>query len=145
MREVISLHGQAGVQMGNACWELYYLYHVLTERAPRERRRSPPPSSRNRGLSESPVFHLNRYEPTRTFFSIDSADECQRKLNDAPFRRGCEKKFKIGFGIKSFNHQLFFHHLFMLHMLNAEQKYMQRVGGNDDPEEIAESWIYDTS
>jgi RNA recognition motif-containing protein len=112
------------------------------ERAPRERRRSPPPSSRNRGRSESPVFHLNRDEPTRTLFvgnipgdaketeirdilskfgeledveikykqngdasyafvlftSIDSADECQKKLNDKPFRRGCEKKFKIGFG-----------------------------------------------
>jgi tubulin alpha len=26
MREVISIHiGQAGVQMGNACWELYCL------------------------------------------------------------------------------------------------------------------------
>ena len=25
MREVISIHiGQAGVQMGNACWELYW-------------------------------------------------------------------------------------------------------------------------
>ena len=28
MREVISVHvGQAGVQMGNACWELYCLEH----------------------------------------------------------------------------------------------------------------------
>ncbi|ODN84645.1 tubulin alpha-1A chain [Cryptococcus amylolentus CBS 6039] len=31
MREVISLHvGQAGVQIGNACWELYLLEHSLT-------------------------------------------------------------------------------------------------------------------
>ncbi|KAG8218666.1 alpha tubulin [Butyriboletus roseoflavus] len=30
MREVISLHvGQAGVQIGNACWELYTLEHGL--------------------------------------------------------------------------------------------------------------------
>ncbi|KAF9090841.1 Tubulin alpha-1C chain, partial [Mortierella sp. GBA35] len=30
MREVISLHvGQAGVQIGNACWELYCLEHGL--------------------------------------------------------------------------------------------------------------------
>ena len=30
MREVISIHvGQAGVQMGNACWELYCLEHGL--------------------------------------------------------------------------------------------------------------------
>ena len=30
MREVISLHvGQAGVQMGNACWELYCLEHGI--------------------------------------------------------------------------------------------------------------------
>ena len=30
MREVISLHiGQAGVQLGNACWELYCLEHGI--------------------------------------------------------------------------------------------------------------------
>ena len=30
MREVISLHiGQAGIQVGNACWELYCLEHGL--------------------------------------------------------------------------------------------------------------------
>ena len=30
MREVISLHvGQAGVQMGNACWELYCIEHGI--------------------------------------------------------------------------------------------------------------------
>ena len=30
MREVISVHiGQAGVQMGNACWELYCLEHGI--------------------------------------------------------------------------------------------------------------------
>ncbi|WRT67174.1 tubulin alpha-1A chain [Kwoniella shivajii] len=31
MREVISVHvGQAGVQIGNACWELYTLEHGLS-------------------------------------------------------------------------------------------------------------------
>ena len=31
MREVISIHvGQAGVQMGNSCWELYCLEHGIT-------------------------------------------------------------------------------------------------------------------
>ena len=30
MREVLSIHiGQAGVQMGNACWELYCLEHGI--------------------------------------------------------------------------------------------------------------------
>ena len=30
MREVVSIHvGQAGVQMGNACWELYCLEHGI--------------------------------------------------------------------------------------------------------------------
>jgi tubulin alpha len=30
MREIISLHiGQAGVQLGNACWELYCLEHNI--------------------------------------------------------------------------------------------------------------------
>ena len=30
MREVLSLHlGQAGVQMGNGCWELYCLEHGI--------------------------------------------------------------------------------------------------------------------
>ena len=30
-REVISLHiGQAGVQLGNACWELFCLEHGIT-------------------------------------------------------------------------------------------------------------------
>lgn len=33
MREVISIHvGQAGVQIGNACWELYTLEHGLSVR-----------------------------------------------------------------------------------------------------------------
>jgi len=31
MREVISVHlGQAGIQVGNACWELYCLEHGIT-------------------------------------------------------------------------------------------------------------------
>lgn len=31
MREVLSLHvGQAGIQIGNACWELYLNEHGLT-------------------------------------------------------------------------------------------------------------------
>ena len=31
MREVISIHvGQAGVQMGNSCWELYCMEHGIT-------------------------------------------------------------------------------------------------------------------
>ncbi|EOD07629.1 alpha-tubulin, partial [Emiliania huxleyi CCMP1516] len=30
MREVISIHlGQAGIQAGNACWELYCLEHGI--------------------------------------------------------------------------------------------------------------------
>ena len=30
MREIVSVHiGQAGVQMGNACWELYCLEHGI--------------------------------------------------------------------------------------------------------------------
>ena len=30
MREVISIHiGQAGIQMGNSCWELYCLEHGI--------------------------------------------------------------------------------------------------------------------
>ncbi|RCN42695.1 hypothetical protein ANCCAN_11335 [Ancylostoma caninum] len=30
MREIVSLHvGQAGVQIGNACWELYCLEHGI--------------------------------------------------------------------------------------------------------------------
>ena len=30
MREVLSLHiGQAGIQMGNSCWELYLLEHGI--------------------------------------------------------------------------------------------------------------------
>ena len=32
MREVISVHiGQSGVQIGNACWELYCLEHGITK------------------------------------------------------------------------------------------------------------------
>ena len=30
MREVVSIHiGQAGIQVGNACWELYCLEHGI--------------------------------------------------------------------------------------------------------------------
>lgn len=33
MREVISIHiGQAGIQTGNACWELYCLEHGIQVR-----------------------------------------------------------------------------------------------------------------
>nr|ACG47343.1 hypothetical protein [Zea mays] len=32
MRECISIHiGQAGIQVGNACWELYCLEHGIPE------------------------------------------------------------------------------------------------------------------
>jgi tubulin alpha len=32
MRECISIHvGQAGAQIGNACWELYCLEHGISE------------------------------------------------------------------------------------------------------------------
>ena len=38
MRECISVHiGQAGIQVGNACWELYCLEHGIQVRPP------PPP------------------------------------------------------------------------------------------------------
>jgi hypothetical protein len=38
MRECISIHiGQAGIQVGNACWELYCLEHGIQVRSP------PPP------------------------------------------------------------------------------------------------------
>jgi hypothetical protein len=34
MRECISIHiGQAGIQVGNACWELYCLEHGIQVRA----------------------------------------------------------------------------------------------------------------
>jgi len=41
MREVISIHiGQAGVQTGNSCWELYCLEHgIQPECVDREARR----------------------------------------------------------------------------------------------------------
>jgi tubulin alpha len=33
MREIISIHiGQAGIQVGNACWELYCLEHGIQVR-----------------------------------------------------------------------------------------------------------------
>ena len=36
MRECISVHiGQAGIQVGNACWELYCLEHGIQVRSPR--------------------------------------------------------------------------------------------------------------
>ena len=32
MREIISIHiGQAGIQVGNACWELYCLEHGIQQ------------------------------------------------------------------------------------------------------------------
>jgi hypothetical protein len=35
MRECISIHiGQAGIQVGNACWELYCLEHGIQVRSP---------------------------------------------------------------------------------------------------------------
>jgi tubulin alpha len=49
MREVISLHvGQAGVQIGNACWELYTLEHGLS---PDGRIMEGSPSSTDSGFS----------------------------------------------------------------------------------------------
>jgi hypothetical protein len=48
MREVISIHiGQAGIQVGNACWELYCLEHGIQPGTfptlPIPRTRGPPP------------------------------------------------------------------------------------------------------
>jgi len=49
MREVISIHvGQAGVQIGNACWELYTLEHGLS---PDGRVVDPSPSTNDDGFS----------------------------------------------------------------------------------------------
>jgi RNA recognition motif-containing protein len=145
----------------------------------RERRRSPPPPPpRHRGRSESPVFHLNRDEPTRTLFvgnipgdareteireilskfgdledveikykangdasyafvlftSIDSADECQRKLNDKPFRRGSEKKFKIGFGKAQISRRLWVGDLGSWTTREMLEKEFDRYGTIEDLE-----------
>jgi tubulin alpha len=48
MRECISIHiGQAGIQVGNACWELYCLEHGIQVR----HRFSPPSSSARADVS----------------------------------------------------------------------------------------------
>lgn len=48
MREVISIHiGQAGIQVGNACWELYCLEHGIQ---PDGQVRRPCNSHRQQGL-----------------------------------------------------------------------------------------------
>ena len=55
MREVISIHiGQAGVQVGNACWELYCLEHGIQ---PGERARA---GARARGCFEKPLHARTR-------------------------------------------------------------------------------------
>ncbi len=47
MREVLSIHiGQAGVQMGNACWELYCMEHGIDANGSM-------PSDKNEGNDDS--------------------------------------------------------------------------------------------
>jgi hypothetical protein len=54
MREVISIHiGQAGIQVGNACWELYCLEHGIQPGTFSPRRS--PPSAPRRTPSERTV------------------------------------------------------------------------------------------
>ena len=61
MREIISLHvGQAGVQIGNACWELYCLEHDIQ------------PNGR---ISEEKGVKGQREDSFNTFFNCSSSDQ----------------------------------------------------------------------
>jgi hypothetical protein len=66
MREVISIHiGQAGIQVGNACWELYCLEHGI----------QPDGQVRNSTAAAlSRVFWLPAFRPSRPlgFVSADA-------------------------------------------------------------------------
>jgi len=55
MREIISIHvGQAGIQVGNACWELFCLEHGI------QRDGTPP--------SDKPIRRSAGEDPFNTFF-----------------------------------------------------------------------------
>jgi len=58
MREVISIHiGQAGIQTGNACWELYCLEHGIQVR-PRD---LPPVSQALRNKLHTPAAKYGKF------------------------------------------------------------------------------------
>uniref|UniRef100_A0A914NM49 Tubulin/FtsZ GTPase domain-containing protein n=1 Tax=Meloidogyne incognita TaxID=6306 RepID=A0A914NM49_MELIC len=67
MREVVSLHvGQAGVQIGNACWELYCLEHGIQPdgRMPADDTVGIEDHSYNTFFSETPSAIFIDLEPT---------------------------------------------------------------------------------
>ncbi|KAB0799622.1 hypothetical protein PPYR_07502 [Photinus pyralis] len=71
MREVVSVHiGQAGVQIGNACWELYCLEHGIHPNG------QMPPGQRIRGRDNSfGTFFLEtgagKYVPRTVYFDLE--------------------------------------------------------------------------
>ncbi|VAI37245.1 unnamed protein product [Triticum turgidum subsp. durum] len=61
MRECISIHiGQAGIQVGNACWELYCLEHGIQVR-PRISSLSPLPMSNPRAVCSYALIGWRRF------------------------------------------------------------------------------------
>lgn len=78
MREVISLHlGQAGVQVGNACWELYCLEHDI---APDGTLKAVAPGAAPSAASGSAAFNTffaetgqkdNKYVPRALFLDLE--------------------------------------------------------------------------
>ncbi|KAF9164431.1 Tubulin alpha-3 chain [Actinomortierella ambigua] len=82
MREIVSLHvGQAGVQIGNACWELYCLEHGLDQTGHVD------PNSRVDGVKHKVFFdetHSGKYVP-RTVF-IDLEDTTVGEIRTGQFR-----------------------------------------------------------
>ena len=78
MREVISIHvGQAGVQMGNSCWELYCLEHGINpdgSMKPVEKKSSEDPAQETIDESFSTFFastDTNRQVPRAVLVDLE--------------------------------------------------------------------------
>jgi tubulin alpha len=69
MREIISIHiGQAGVQVGNSCWELYCLEHGLNPDGTLQEGKSASPLAFSTFFSES---GSGKYVPRAVYFDLE--------------------------------------------------------------------------
>ncbi|GCB81750.1 hypothetical protein scyTo_0021455 [Scyliorhinus torazame] len=75
MRECISIHvGQAGVQMGNACWELYCLEHDIQPDGQMTEEKAREEKSRTKDDSNTTFFShtaFNKYVPRAVFVDLE--------------------------------------------------------------------------
>jgi len=127
MREVISLHvGQAGVQIGSTCWELYLMEHGLTS----EGYQMNPSDEKSNMLSLFSETSKGHYVPRSLF--VDFEPTVIDTIRQGEFSRLYNPEFMItGKEDSSDNYARGYYSIGRQHIENAESKY-RRLAENCD-------------